>query len=152
MMEIRNPIYTADGWIDCELNHPIYGWIPYTAEIDSEVFNAALKLSPAPYAAPDEISQLTDRRASTSLTRAEFCNVLKTAGVLSFEDALAAAKGDWPSQFASALSALPPELHEQIQITWAAVQTIDRLNPMILAVQAALGWSDAQADALFGIA
>lgn len=31
-MEYRNPIYTADGRIDCEVNHPDYGWIPFTAD------------------------------------------------------------------------------------------------------------------------
>lgn len=31
-MEYRNPIYTIDGRIDCEINHPEYGWIPFTAD------------------------------------------------------------------------------------------------------------------------
>lgn len=31
-MEYRNPkIATTTGWIDCEINHPVYGWIPFTA-------------------------------------------------------------------------------------------------------------------------
>lgn len=30
-MEYRNAKYiNADGWIDCEINHEKYGWIPYT--------------------------------------------------------------------------------------------------------------------------
>mgnify|MGYP000998540394 CR=1 FL=1 len=31
---IRNPIYNAVGTIDCELDHPAHGWIPYTASAD----------------------------------------------------------------------------------------------------------------------
>lgn len=31
---IRNPIYNAAGTIDCELDHPVYGWIPFTASPD----------------------------------------------------------------------------------------------------------------------
>ncbi len=30
-MDIRNPRYNADETIDCEINHPQYGWIPFTA-------------------------------------------------------------------------------------------------------------------------
>jgi len=33
-MNYRNPIYTADGAIDCEIEHPDYGWIPFTARED----------------------------------------------------------------------------------------------------------------------
>ena len=50
-MQIRNPIYTSFGCIDCEINHPVYGWIPYTAEIDGDVFNAA-KATAKPAAKP----------------------------------------------------------------------------------------------------
>lgn len=28
---IRNPRYNNVGTIDCELEHPIFGWIPFTA-------------------------------------------------------------------------------------------------------------------------
>jgi hypothetical protein len=31
-MNYRNPQYTADGRIDCEVEHPKYGWIPFTAD------------------------------------------------------------------------------------------------------------------------
>ena len=27
---VRNPSYNSDGTINLELNHPEYGWIPYT--------------------------------------------------------------------------------------------------------------------------
>ena len=30
-MNALNPQQTAEGSIDLELNHPIYGWIPFTA-------------------------------------------------------------------------------------------------------------------------
>jgi hypothetical protein len=33
-MQARNPQYTADGRIDCEIEHPVYGWIPFTASAD----------------------------------------------------------------------------------------------------------------------
>ena len=30
-IEIRNPKYNTSGTIDCEINHPKYGWIEFTA-------------------------------------------------------------------------------------------------------------------------
>ena len=104
------------------------------------------------YVAPSFPPDIATIRANTAMSRSEFCNAMHAAGLISFADALSAAKGEWPAPFAAALAALPTEMQERAQITWAAVQTIERTNPMILAVQAALGWSDAQADVLFGIA
>ncbi len=32
MIDYKNPVYTEDGRIDCEIAHPVYGWIPFTAD------------------------------------------------------------------------------------------------------------------------
>ena len=53
-MQIKNPKYTNDGRIDCEILHPEYGWIPFTADsndvenLGKEVYAKALALGPAP--------------------------------------------------------------------------------------------------------
>lgn len=28
---IKSPKYNKDGTIDCEIEHPVFGWIPFTA-------------------------------------------------------------------------------------------------------------------------
>ena len=33
-MDVRNPKRNENGTIDCEINHPLYGWIPFTASPD----------------------------------------------------------------------------------------------------------------------
>jgi len=33
-MNYRNAQYTKDGRIDCEIEHPKFGWIPFTADPD----------------------------------------------------------------------------------------------------------------------
>lgn len=52
-MEIRNPSYNRFGSIDCEVNHPVYGWIPFTATEDDpegpEMYERALAMEPSPY-------------------------------------------------------------------------------------------------------
>lgn len=35
-MEYRNAKYIFNGWIDCEINHPQYGWIPFTCDPDDK--------------------------------------------------------------------------------------------------------------------
>lgn len=32
--EVRNPVHNSTGSIDCEVNHPSFGWIPFTASKD----------------------------------------------------------------------------------------------------------------------
>lgn len=34
MMEWRNPKRNAVGSIDLEINHPDFGWIPFTADVE----------------------------------------------------------------------------------------------------------------------
>ena len=56
-MEYRNAQFTVAGHIDCEIKHPKFGWIPFTADpsdvesIGAEVFNAA-KASATEYVEP----------------------------------------------------------------------------------------------------
>lgn len=33
-VEIINPKYNSNGTIDIEMNHPVFGWIPFTASPD----------------------------------------------------------------------------------------------------------------------
>jgi hypothetical protein len=60
-MEIRNAKYNELGGIDCEIEHPDYGWIPFTASKDDaeahgrEIFEA-VKDSASAYIAPPQPS------------------------------------------------------------------------------------------------
>ena len=33
-MQVRNAVFNSNGTIDCEIEHPVYGWIPFTASND----------------------------------------------------------------------------------------------------------------------
>ena len=65
-MNYRNPIYTKNGMIDCEINHPIYGWIPFTcdpndtgAQFDTVALFSEMQPHAAPYApTPPSAEQL----------------------------------------------------------------------------------------------
>ena len=69
-MNFRNANYNAFGTIDCEIEHPAYGWIPFTADpndvepIGAEVFNAAKVTAAAYVATPVDLEALaTEARA-----------------------------------------------------------------------------------------
>ena len=57
-MDIRNPVFTSDNRIDCEIEHPFYGWIPFTADPNDvevhgqEIYAVALAMGPVDYVAP----------------------------------------------------------------------------------------------------
>jgi hypothetical protein len=59
-MQIRNPVFTADGRIDVEVDFPSWGWLMFTADPNDiaphgrEIFKAAWKMGPAPYTPPAE--------------------------------------------------------------------------------------------------
>lgn len=77
-MEIRNCKYNHLGTIDCEINHPEFGWIPFTADpndiepIGKEVYDQAIAGEVAPYVEPvipDEILALKIRGERDKLLR-----------------------------------------------------------------------------------
>ena len=80
-LEFRNPRYTKDGRIDIELNHPEYGWIPFTSDPNDveahcrELFASAKALGPAPYE-PPPLPVYTDEEHA-EFTRAERNRLLR---------------------------------------------------------------------------
>ena len=87
-MEFRNPAYNSFGTIDCEINHPVYGWIPTTAsanDAETKVLFAILELDDATLPAPtppdpDEI--LAAWRANAVISQAQARLTLLQLGLL----------------------------------------------------------------------
>ena len=67
-MNFRNAQFTVSGTVDCEIEHPKYGWIPFTASPDDaeplgkQIF-AAAKASAAPYTGPSAEQIAAEARA-----------------------------------------------------------------------------------------
>lgn len=63
-MNIRNAVNAGDGIILCEIEHPKFGWIPYSAtDYDTEEFGkevyaqaSAMDLAPMPEPSRDEVA------------------------------------------------------------------------------------------------
>ena len=122
-MEFRNAQYNQFGTIDCEINHPDYGWIPFTADpndvepLGAEVFEAAKDAAgpyvPPPEPTPEEI--LAAERAAMVCTPAQMRLALHRMDLL--QQVQAIADGD-------------PEA----SIVWEYATQIVRTSPLIEAL------------------
>lgn len=77
-MEYRNAHFTADGFIDCELNHPVYSWISFTcdkadtgAAFDTAALFDTMEKTARPYIAPviDPAEMLARARVAINAER-----------------------------------------------------------------------------------
>ncbi|MGB1389506.1 MAG: hypothetical protein ACPG61_11530 [Paracoccaceae bacterium] len=101
--------------------------------------------------APDAPALLGLKRNAASLTRRQFCLGLAQASILTAADAIAAAKGEWPTAMSAFLGFLDSNQALDAQIEWAATGSIERMHPFVLSLASWLTLTDAEVDALFGL-
>ena len=69
-MNYRKAKYNSFGTIDCEIKHPVYGWIPFTADsndvepLGAQVFNAAKDSASAYVEPPVDLTALATQARS----------------------------------------------------------------------------------------
>jgi hypothetical protein len=69
-MLINNPKFNKDGSIDCEIEHPELGWVPFTARSNDPekhgkfIFEQALAKDPTPYKEVELIYTDTEKKTS----------------------------------------------------------------------------------------
>jgi len=91
------------------------------------------------------------RASAPSVTRTAFVLAAKRAGILTAEDAIIAAKGDWPDSFTPILDALPDNIDPlEAQIIWAATDRVYRLDPVLIAIGEHLSLTPESLDSLIG--
>ena len=136
------PNYNQNGTIDLDIDHPIYGIIPFTASPDdpegAAIYAAALAgdygpiapyaAPPAPPPAPPMVPQVVTRRQARQ--------ALLIAGKL--------------AQVQPAIDAIAEPLQRgMVQIEWDDSQTFERQRPTLIALATAIGMDDADLDSLF---
>ncbi len=75
---------------------------------------------------------LEERRQTASMPKGDFLNDVADRGIISDNDAVAAAKGEWPASMATFLSLLDPRQKRDIQITWADAINVNRTDPFLM--------------------
>lgn len=138
-MNFRSPAFNRFGTIDCEIEHPVYGWVPFTvdpadgaAEFDVAALLAEIRSgSIAPYVPPTEDEALAAQRAWMACSRFQLKAALANAGLLS--DAESAVLG---------LGAIA-------HLAWSEAAEFRRTSPTVIALCEAIGLTEAQIDDLF---
>ena len=132
-MEFRNARFNQYGTIDCEINDPQFGWIPFTASPDDiysvgrEVFEAAKDVA-EPYIPPTPEEILAAERAAMVCTPAQMRLVLHRMGLLAQVQAIA-------------------EADPEASIVWEYATQIVRTSPLIEAL--ATNFTPEQIDDIF---
>ena len=139
-MDYRNANYNERGGIDCEINHPAYGWIPFTASpkdtgaaFDVAELFARMEGEAEPYVAPKPNPEaiLATERSTMSCTPLQ--------GILTLGEA----------QWNKVLN------YRDTTATWQEGVIIDsaldwrRNSQNIMFFQYLLGYTDTQVDDLF---
>jgi hypothetical protein len=105
----------------------------------------------------DPAEALTEARSNAVLSRAQFLQAVYKAGILTKSKAIAAAAGEVPAFFITALDALVTNGGllqadaDDAEILWAGLTQVERNHPFVPIAQGSLSLTDAQVDALFGI-
>lgn len=94
---------------------------------------------------------LAEARANASLSPAAFFIAMKSGGVLTPMEAAQAAAGEMPASIAGVLAEMPEDTQAEVLIRFRRASQFDRLDPFLALFAQAMGISDAQFDALFGI-
>lgn len=101
------------------------------------------------FTAPDV--DLRPLRATTSVSKREFCLALLDSDVFDIEEVEAIASGKWPEALQDFLLVLTPRQVASLRIEWAASSIIERMNPVVLTLASYLSLRDELVDTLFGI-
>lgn len=107
--------------------------------------------APPVQADPDPADVLAARRASARLWRGDFCNGLADLSILTDDDAIAAARGEWPASMEYFLGYLTAAQARAARIEWASCANVERMHWLILSMISVGVVTEAQADQLFGI-
>ena len=146
MSEVRNAVLLPDGRIDCEVLHPRFGWIPYTANANDPdangraIFAAALQSGPADYIAPPPPAAITEAQALSAERAAMVCSRFQAKAAL-----LAAGMLD-------DVEAVMATADPLARMAWADATEFRRNSPTIAALAIIAGLTETQVDDLFRVA
>jgi len=116
-MQYRNPVYTIDNRINCEINHPVYGWIPFTAD-PNDVEEHGRKLFEI--INKDEVKQYCPPDNLADIVRAERDLLLQQSDWSQLPDVPQAVKDKW-AVYRQKLRDLPLQKGFPIQVIWPEI-------------------------------
>lgn len=164
-MNYRNAQTLADGRIDCEIEHPKFGWIPFTCDADDTgaAFDVAalhqqMAADPATAAyvppTPEEIAQSEDEalqaaRQGMTMTFAQLLIGLVAEAWITEAEGEAWLAGTLPAPVLALIATLPAEHQFPAKARAIAPSVVIRTDPLVSSLGAAQGKTDAELDAFF---
>jgi hypothetical protein len=152
-MDFRNAVYSsADGQqIDMEIDHPVFGWAPFTARPDDpeplgrDLYAAALLGYVADYVEPE-----IELETPAEISDRQFFHVLALDGLISEAEALAAVKtGDAPAAFDVFIASLPEAERFGARMLLEGATMFRRDHPLTNAFGSMYGLSSEEIDDLW---
>ena len=164
-MDYRNAVFIADGRIDCEIDHPQFGWIPFTAspddpeefgrELFAELESKAAAYVPHKVTAEDVAAELAQRRTSASMSRLDFAKLALREGWITAAEAKAWVPGNALPQIVTDIIAQHIEGADRqvvAEINALGQLVVNRNDLLLRLLMMSKKVTDAQMDAHFGIA
>ena len=142
-MKIRNSTYNHANTIDCEIEHPVYGWIPFTASPNDEephgreIYAIALALGPKQYVPPPAPPEPTAEELAKQARSRMVCSRFQAKAALLQAGLL--------DQVEAAIS----NSDATTKLAWAEAVEFRRTSPTIAKLGALLDLNDTQLDDLF---
>lgn len=91
-------------------------------------------------------------RSATSMSKYDFLKAVdQMDNAFTDEDIQMMARGEFPASVEAALAGMPPEESKDAKMRWAAMNTVGRMDPLIVSLAAAMGFSEFDLDDTFGI-
>lgn len=150
-MEYRNPQWSVNNFIDCEINHPQFGWIPFTADPNdkgtffdvAELYNE-MKEDPSilPYVPPSP-------EVPAQITRRQCAMMMLSQNMITGQEAiLMTQSGIPPANVQTYFDAMPEPQRTMAIIDFAATNYY-RNNPLLSDLMLANGMTEQQVDQFF---
>ena len=151
-MNFRNPIYTNNNRINCEIDHPVYGWIPFTAdpldtgaEFDVADLYDRMTRSPSiqPYVPVTEVVIIPDMSFPQLLIG------LVTEQWITEADGEAWLAGTLPAAVLGVISSLPVQMRFPAKARALRPSVVIRADPLVAALAAYEGKTPEELDEFF---
>lgn len=150
MIEWRNPERLTDGRIDCEVNHPVLGWLPTTVSPD-DAETAALFAEIE--ASGDDIPDAVRVLRVPNLTFRQLMIGLTEQGWITREEGRQwLRRNDLPAVATDLIEATYPDdeaAQFEAEADMLAITTAERAHPLVAALAAQRGLSSEQVDDFF---
>ncbi len=151
-MDYRNATFNRFGTVDLEIDHPAYGWIPFTASPDDpeqfgrDMFDSLDLAEVAPYVEPEPLPLPVPEVISDR----QFFQGLAVGDIITQAEALAAVKtGVIPAAMVALIAALPEANRFAAEMLLSGATEFKRAHPLTSAFGAAFGWGESQIDAFW---